>query len=192
MKNKAIIKALKALLPTYQKPSPTPACKEDAKALRYLMGQIIRQYDIPKTHWHISEGAKLRWTMLNGGNIKDYHYQDTVTCEKLHTPITYELFIGAQKTGTQTTLSNGSAFPFRQMFHEDHVIPVSLILDELAKLNYINETTIQGILNQMHLCVILKEEDRKIGRTKGRSLCFASTIQNTYTPAGVILASSYP
>jgi hypothetical protein len=97
------------------------------------------------------------------------------------------LYKGASKTPVQTTLNKNDKFNFRQMFHEDHVIPVSIIIDELKNLKVVNATTVTSKLDQMHQCIILKEEDRNISRTKGRNLIFQQTINNVYAPAGIII-----
>lgn len=180
--NQAVINAIIALLPTYQS-----ASGRNAQNLRYLIGQLIRQYQLPKDNWHISQAADNRWNQLTTDSIWKYHYKDVVTCDKLSSPTTYGLYKGASKTPVQTTLNKNDKFHFRQMFHEDHVIPVSLIIDELKNLNVVNVTTVTSILDQMHMCIILKEEDRKISWTKGRSLKYQQTINNVYTPAGIII-----
>lgn len=76
---------------------------------------------------------------------------------------------------------------FREMFHEDHVIPVSLIKEKLVDLNPMNEKEIKELLEKMHICVILKDEDRKISRTKDRPFDFEETINDIYSDAGIYL-----
>jgi hypothetical protein len=78
------------------------------------------------------------------------------------------------------------------MFHEDHVIPVSMIFAELKKSTDIKSDKIKCILDKMHLCIILKEEDRKIGRTKGRSMDFDKTISHVYKEAEICIAPDKP
>lgn len=188
MKNQAIIEAIRELLPTYQKLRMNSAYKGDANTLKYLIGQIVRQYDVPASNWHVSKAAEDRWCELTANpNIRDYHYKDLVKCDKLAESKTYNVYKGASKAGVKRKLNSGSAIQFREMFHEDHVIPVSLMLDELAKMNSISAAGIKALLDKMHLCVILKEEDRVIGRTKGRSLDFQKTVNGVYVPAGIIL-----
>jgi hypothetical protein len=117
----------------------------------------------------------------------EIHYKDVVTYDKLSSSQKYGLYKGASKTPVQTTLNKNDKFNFRQMFHEDHVIPVSIIIDELKNLKVVNATTVTSKLDQMHQCIILKEEDRNISRTKGRNLIFQQTINNVYAPAGIII-----
>lgn len=188
LKNKAIISSIKHLLKGYQQEMARAVPNErDLDNLHYLLGQSIRQYDIPSGNHHISQEAHKRWTELSTDDIKKYHYKDKVVCDNLCGSVTYDFYKGASKLGEPTTLSKGSVFDFRQMFHEDHVIPVSLIMDQMIQMEAPTNKAIENLLNKMHLCIILKEEDRRIGRTKGRSRIFSNTISKVYNKAGVYL-----
>lgn len=188
MKNDAIVDSILCLLKEYRKemtaPNPNNA---DLNSLKYLINQTIRAYDIPKGNYHLSEGAYNRWKELSTEDIMKKHYKDKVVCDKLTGPVEYVLYTGASKTGTPTSLTKGSEFEFRKMFHEDHVIPVSMIFDEMVKMLVVDKQSIENLLNEMHMCVILKDEDRNIGRTRGRSLDFYTTIKNVYEPARIYL-----
>ena len=178
MKNEAIIESIQCLLKGYQAEKD----EETKKSLKYLISQSIREYDIPAGNWHLSEEAHRRWNELTTDDIKKYHYRDEVNCDKLSRTVTYNMYKGASKTGSLQTLSNGSTFPFNNMFHEDHVIPVSLIFGEMVKMKPVSRKAIEDLLNGIHICVLLKEEDRKreLGRTKGRCLDYKTTIKNVY------------
>lgn len=58
--SQAIINAIKDLLPAYK----NATVKRDAQNLRYLIGQLVRQYHIPSVNWHISAAARDRWDAL--------------------------------------------------------------------------------------------------------------------------------
>lgn len=73
------------------------------------------------------------------------------------------------------------------MFHVDHIVPVKLILSELLNLKVINSLNVSNILQKMYLCRILKEEDRRIGRTSGRTLSYKNNIVNVYNIYGIIV-----
>ena len=188
LKNKAIIGSILHLLKGYQQEMTRPIPNvRDLDNLHYLLGQSIRQYDIPSGNHHVSQEAHRRWTELSTDDINKYHYKDKVVCDNLCGSVTYDYYKGANKFGEPATLSKGSVFDFRQMFHEDHVIPVSLILGQMIQMQTPNNKAIENLLNKMHLCIILKEEDRKIGRTKGRSLVYSDTIEKVYNSSGVYL-----
>ena len=188
MRNDAIIQSIQCLLYRYQTENAKPSHnKEDLSSLHYLIGQCIRQYDIPSGNRHISKGAHDRWEEISNEKIENYHYRDIVICDKLTVNTEYELFKGANGNGDKTLFTRNYPFIFRDMFHEDHVIPVALIWEKLEKLDDLSYENIKEILNMMHICVILKEEDRRIGRTASRNLVFDDVINNVYKTHGVEL-----
>ena len=188
MKNEAIIDSIMCLLSAYKKEMAAPnPNKADLKSLKYLINQTIREYKVPRGNHHLSRRAFDRWENLSTEDIMIKHYKDKVVCNKLKGSVKYKLYDGASKTGTLTELTKDRGFEFRKMFHEDHVIPVSMIFDEMIKMSVVDKQSIENLLNGMHVCVILKEEDREIGRTKGRSLDFDTTIESVYNHAGIFL-----
>ena len=189
MKNDAIVESIQTLVTEYKKLTSTSSKnKEDLGSLRYLLLQSIRQYDIPLSHRYVSEAAFKLWNQLTSQSIKDCHYRDRITCDKLNGSINCSKYKGAYGTGNPTTLTTNSTFLFREMFHEDHVIPVSVILDKMSQCSNVNKTSIKCLLDKMYLCVILKEEDRRIGRTKGRNNDdFQTIIDTVYKNNGITL-----
>jgi hypothetical protein len=186
-KNEAIIQSiivlLKAFLPLH---SQINIDKAALNSLRYLLGQSVRQYDIPLENYHISQAALERWEQLSKDKIEKYHYRDMVKCDNLTKLYRFKQFKGASKSGNPRKLHPNGSFVFRDMFHEDHVIPVSLILNELIKIKTVDENSVKEQLNKMHICIILKEEDRKLGRTISRTANFVDTINNVYKPKGIM------
>lgn len=187
MKNDAIVGSILLLLRTYRKLVKQSQNKKDLDGLRYLLGQSIRQYNISPNKRHISQAAKGRWDEISKDNIKKYQYRDVVVCNNLKVPTQYKLFIGANGKGNPTTLNPNTTFVFRQMFHEDHVIPVSLVLNEMITNRIVKRQEIKNLLDMMHLCVILKEEDRMIGRTRNRTLDYLKNVKNVYNPKGIMV-----
>lgn len=187
MKNDALIDAILCFLKEYKnEAAKSQPNKEDLEELHYLIGQTIRQYNIPKKNFHLSKGAKDLWDKLSTKDILDYHYTETVVCDKLSKTIKCNSYKGASKTGESLSLSKGSKFVFRKIFHEDHIVPVSLIWETMRD-NPMDKQSLKKLLDKMHICYLLKDEDRRIPTTKGRSLDFLETIDNIYTPAGIRL-----
>lgn len=188
-KNEAIIKSIIVLLKAYR-PSPGQINIDKAalKSLRYLLGQSIRQYDIPIGNYHISQAALERWEQLSKDKIEKYHYRDMVKCDNLTKLYRFKQFKGASKSGNPRKLHPNGSFVFRNMFHEDHVIPVSMILNELNQIKTVDENSVKEQLNKMHICIILKEKDRKLGRTINRTANFLDTINNVYKSKGILLS----
>ena len=192
MKNEAIIKSIQCLLSGYKELQGKEGDnKKEMDSLRYLLNQSIRQYDIPKENYHISVGAKQRWEELCSDNIANYSYHKKVRCDKLQSAASYLFYKGSSKEGTECPLEPRESFTFRGMFHEEHIIPVSFILQKLIEVSDVSEQTVKGILDGMHICVILKEEDRKMnsksGRTAGRTGSFAENEKNVYNECGITL-----
>jgi hypothetical protein len=190
MKNDAIIASIIILIKEYKALlSLSTSNNRDIRSLRYLLNQSIREYDIPLSNWHISQEALKLWKELTTADIKNYHYRDVVVCDNLSQPCSIGMFKGANKEGEERELFPHDSFLFNELFHEDHVIPVSMILEEIVKLKTINKKTIIGKLNMMHICIILKEEDRKIGRTGNRSINFNQVIKDVYNKKDIKLAN---
>lgn len=191
MKNDAIIKAIEILLKAYNSThgDESNQIRRNANSLKYLINQSIRQYDIPSNHWHVSEKALELWNELTNSKIENYHYNDKVICDKLSKPKSIKLYKGGNGKGTYKKLSYGDSFKFNAVFHEDHVIPVSLISEKIVNSKMINYSSIKDILDDMHICVILKKEDRRLGKTKGRSLIFNDIIKDVYNENGIKLAN---
>ena len=188
-KNEAIIKSIIVLLKAYRTfHGQINIDKAALISFRYLLGQSIRQYDIPIENYHISQAAFERWEQLSKDKIERYHYRDLVKCNNLTKLYRFKQFKGASKSGNPRKLHPNGSFVFRDMFHEDHVIPVSLILNELIKIKTVDENSVKVQLNKMHICIILKEEDRKLGRTINRTANFLDTINNVYKPKGISLS----
>lgn len=190
MKNDAIINSIITLLEAYNKALSDKSNQgiRNSNSLKYLINQSIRQYDIPPNNLHVSEKALKQWKDLTTSKIEDYHYNDKVICDNQIKTKSIKLYKGANGKGNYKKLSLGDSFKFNAIFHEDHVIPVSLILKEIVKLEIINYNSIKDILDMMHICVILKEEDRKLGRTKERDIDFNKTIVDVYNKNGVELS----
>lgn len=187
-KNQAIINSILCLLEAHRAISSNPNHNEsDVKSLRYLIAQSIRQYDIPVQNRHISVEAKKSWEELTSKNIEDFHYRDLVVCDKLSKTFSYRAYVGASKEGKERTLRKGETFHFRDMFHEEHTIPVSLILKELTGIENPQAASVEQCLNGMHICVLLKKEDRRIPRTQSRTLSFEDNVEKVYGKAEITL-----
>ena len=69
------------------------------KAAGYLLGQIVRQYNIPEDHYYISVAAENKWKELSNENIWDFVYRDSITCTS-EVPICVEKYKNNEKTAT--------------------------------------------------------------------------------------------
>lgn len=156
--------------------------------LKYVLGQSVRQYEVNPSQIHITQCAHARWKQLTTACIDNIWYSEVVTCDRLQKRTTFKLFKGSSKSGYKKSLHPNSKFRFNDMFHVDHIVPVKLIIEELLDLTNVNAQTVKAILDKMHLCRMLKEEDRKLGRTAGRSLCWQKVVIDVYNANGIKLS----
>jgi hypothetical protein len=129
----------------------------------YLLGQILRQIDVPDERKHVSVGATEKWKEL-GFDEKDiwkYNYQDAVSCNTSATVVKYK---GASKNGEEVSATENGGFTFREVFHDEHIVPINDVLEELFKIpkEKLTLEMISEYLDKIHVCRILKSEDRKI------------------------------
>lgn len=190
MKNNVIVNTLITLLNGYknllQQNAPS---NRELRSLNYLIGQVIRQYDIPMSNVHVSGGAASLWNKLTSANMNDYWYKESVVCDNLLGQITCLFYKGSVKVGESAPIHKGDTFCFNDLFHVDHVVPVSIIKQELLNLDVVDYSSVMNVLNKMHLCKILKEEDRKLGRIKDRTSDYQETINTVYNPKNVNIMS---
>lgn len=184
MKNQMIIDSLVCLLRHIQQDLPSLPQLEMKRYLgsaKYLIGQSIRQYDIPREQRHLSVAAFNIWNKISKDkDIMKYSYRDSVICDNLTEDWEYCKYIGSSDRCKSEKVSPGGKIIFNDVFHEDHVVPVKLIVENLLSLEDITAATVESVLKKMHLCTILKSEDHLLGRTAGRTLCYEETIQNVY------------
>lgn len=184
-KNDHIIKTITCFVEAYHSLDRNVA---EHGGIKYLLGQTIRQYAMPAEKCHISKAALEQWNRLTGFDIRNFWYREMVKCDVLEGEEILHRYIGSSsKSKNLLILHRDSVFCFRKVFHVDHVVPVSLILEELVKLDCCTTEKIQAILDKMHVCRILKSEDRRLGRKRGRTLDFEETIRNVYLPPKVEL-----
>lgn len=154
----------------------------------YLLGQSIRQWQIPEENWHTSVAAMDVWRLLNKGYIgriikikKDDNWIICGYKEKLPEPTSIKIprFIGTTKDFSKITVddvgsNNTKQYVFNDIFIAEHATPVSDIKDaleicyrELGDVDTLRES-VRTILNKIHITQILKIEDRRINNCNSR------------------------
>ena len=164
--NKCIIASIVVLLKGYQRlKASSNSNKMHISSLKYVLGQTVRAYKVPKEQIFISQAAEIRWNDLTSSNINNFDYKQSFICDRLKQSITCKMYKGSQKDGQNVQINPNDKVCFNDMFHVDHIVPVKLIMDELLRM--------------------LKEEDRLLGRTAGRTLCYNNNINNIYKKRGI-------
>lgn len=153
---------------------------------KYLLGQIIRQYVIPPEQYYISLDAKSLWESLSNQSIWDYYYRKYVKCEN-ESPVTICEYTGnSNKPRAERKVSKGDGFVFRDVFHDEHMIPVAVIIDELLKLESPDYSNVSLILGNIRICRMLKCEDKKLP-SKWKRPYSIEAITEMYASSGIQL-----
>ena len=144
----------------------------------YLLGQIIRQYKIASDKFYISKAALDIWSEILNDNIQNYSYRDNLKCTK--GPVTVKVYKGASSKYEEVTLDCDSTFIFNDVFHDEHIIPINVVIKELRKLTNYTYKNVSEILNKICICRMLKEEDRRIKEKSKRPFDVETVIDEIY------------
>lgn len=160
----------------------------------YLLGQSIRQWQIPIGNWHVSQAAKDVWEYLQAERVgknttMPMAYKEPFICHKGER---IPLFSGTAKKFNLLELETIKAaelnkrgkqepqYVFNKIFIAEHTIPVSDIKDALEQCYIYNKQIIKEkglnairdevrlILDKIHITQMLKIEDRRINRCNAR------------------------
>jgi len=154
---------------------------------KYLLGQTLRQLHLPKERYYVSIAANELWNKLTSENIFDSFYINNVKVDKVN-----EEFVGQYKGASglpykTEIVKNGENFEYRAVFHDDHIIPITVIIDELIKIENLNHDSVRDIINKIGVCKMLKSEDRKIKEKKKRPFDENKVIEIIYKKYGINL-----
>lgn len=166
-------------------------CDVDGKqysltGVKYLLNQILRQYQIDESHFFISKKAQDLWIQLTSKDIKNFYHKETVKCEN-ETPINAKFYKNNGNSFEERELNKGDKFQYRSVFHNDHIIPIEVIIKELAQLQDPNYENVLQVLNKIYVCRMLKEEDRAISAKSKRPNDLNEVLEKMYKPAGIEL-----
>lgn len=160
---------------------------ENPVNFKYLLAQTIRQYQIPQKHWHLSENASNLWHSITKEEITQYHYRQVVHCTKANGTQQATFYEGAKSVGTIKFISSIDKFPFNNVFIAEHVIPVKEIMSQIIALKNPTNDNVRRLLDSMHICRMLKEEDRRIQNKSDRGTDFEIIVNTIYKDAGITL-----
>lgn len=166
------------------------ACKKDKEhafiesngkkiwSAQYLLNQILRQYYIDDNHILVSKKAQELWnTIAIEPDIKRFNYRNTFTAK---IDINIGMYLGAKKECVLTSIMKGQKVVWNNIFHDEHTVPINVVIKELCALEVLNYENVSKVLNKIYICKMLKEEDRKIGQISNRSSNVIEVIENDY------------
>ena len=155
-------------------------------ACTYLLGQVLRQYSKNGGRIYVSEKAAEKWKLLSGHEMNDYWYRNTVTCDgeafKNSEVVEECLYKGNSNTPEKLCFKKGNKFSFREIFHDEHIIPIASIIEDLTNLkgDDLNYDNVEKVLANLCLCRILKSEDRSIKSRYARPKCLIKAYEEAY------------
>jgi hypothetical protein len=158
----------------------------------YLLDQALRQYQIPESHYLISKAASDLWAELaKTQDIRNFHYKQKVTYEGGQ-PRQLDRYKGNSSVPCpeKLTLIPGKKFSYREVFHNEHVVPLKIIIKHLLLLDKLDYSSVSEILGHIYICRILKKEDRKIKQKSNRPYNVSDVLQTIYKEAGIVIENS--
>lgn len=169
----------------------------------YLLSQILRQYIIPQSNWHVSKAAEAAWSTITSSPIGSYTYKQPFIADKLCSSISIPTYKGAsRKEQSILTINPGQTVQFNQLFVCEHITPIADVIKALKSLNLQNNPNLRSqvtdILEKICICRILRTEDRSISRSSHRvspqllingsaSAIFTALYNKYYVPAGITI-----
>lgn len=155
----------------------------------YLLNQILRRYYQGSDKILISKKAKEMWSNLFDENktekikgknvrkdIRNFSYNNKITLDKDYQGKIYK-YSGNKKEPGEYKFNidkNGrKKIQFNDVFHDEHIIPIKMIIEELKKINNpeFNDKTyneVEKILDKIYICKMLKSEDRNLLNSRNR------------------------
>lgn len=168
------------------------ACKKDKEhsfiedngkriwSAHYLLNQILRQYYIDDNHILVSKKAQELWEEItNEPSIKNFNYRNGVVAK---TNKKINIYKGASVNPEPSEINVDKKFIWNDIFHDEHTIPISVIIKELCNLKELNYESVDKVLDKIYICKMLKEEDRKINKKYDRPASVIEVVEKIYFP----------
>ena len=92
---------------------------------KYLLGQILRQYELKPCQYYFSTSAMLLWEKLSVQDMWAYYYRQYVHCENEEPVLISEYTGNGNVPRENRKVQRGDKFIFRDVFHDEHMIPIS-------------------------------------------------------------------
>lgn len=161
-----------------RKEDPEEVWSEGKINFSYLLGQAIRQWQIPPKNWHTSKNAHIVWKMITKQEtIPHYQYKEVFTPNVAYSIPRFEGTTRDFGKVELKELQKDTKYVFNDIFIAEHTVPVADIRDALEEYYKDNSGKISDdklkdgiitILNAMHLTQMLKIEDRRIKNSSKR------------------------
>ena len=152
----------------------------------YLLNQVIRQYSIPTSHFFISKKAFELWAKIRNDCIFNYTYRDKVV-KNTRDIVSIDKYKGSEKEpySKDHNLLFGESFIFNDVFTDEHIVPINIIIKELLSLDTYDYLSVKKVLDKIYICKLLKEEDYIIKNRSNRSSDYREVILSDYYDVGI-------
>lgn len=163
---------------------------------RCLLNQAIRMVSVPQDHKCVTKGALDLWESLKVGDSIFGYWDSRRVIYKNEIPVKVKWYKGAHGRPFEKSEvflgDRWGSFIFRNAFHIEHIIPIERFVDRLVKVDLGQDVEkvyrdVEDILDGIYVCFMLKEEDRKLPRTR-RPDTLEEVLEKTYKEAGIEIA----
>lgn len=153
-------------------------------ACTYLLGQVLRQYSKNNGRIYVSKKAYEKWKSLTKDEMIKRWYTNGVNCDgptfENGGKQTLYLYKGNSNKPEPIEFKKGDKFAYRQVFHDEHIIPIASIIEDLKNLDDPSYENVGKVLDNICICRILKSEDRNIKNKNARYKCLIRTYDESY------------
>jgi len=151
---------------------------------KYLLGQVIRQYHLPREKFLLSKRANELWNRLTSEDIFSRYYRCKVVCDRAD-GVKIKEYKNNGKQYVERTVNKNESIIFRDVFHDEHTVSVRRIIQELTLLPELTYEAVQAVLDKIYICKMLKEEDRAIKSKVNREIDLDKNLELYYKEAGI-------
>ncbi len=147
----------------------------------YLLNQIIRELCVSSEHYLVSKKAKELWDKLTSDDINKYFVGRFIVCDRAdNTEVS--LYKGNSKISYKNIkVQKNQKILYNSIFHNEHIVTIKDIIDELLKIDNPTQESVSRILNKIYICRMLKSENSDIIVHKHRcSLDYKKILENEY------------
>lgn len=147
----------------------------------YLLNQMIREFYVPSDHYLVSKKAKELWDKLTSDDINKYFVGKFIVCDRADN-IEVSLYKGNSNMPYESVkIQKNQKILYNSIFHNEHIVTIKDIIDELLKIDIPTPENVSIILNKIYICRMLKSENSNIIAHKHRcSLDYKKILENEY------------
>ena len=115
-----------------------------------MLRDVIRKFKVDRDHVYISNNAQKLWNNIMVKNdMYNYQYTDRIICTKKSDSKVKLYKSNENKPFSTTTLSLGNEYKYNNIFHDDHMIPLSVLINRLTSYDRINEKEVNEVLKNL-------------------------------------------